>query len=54
MNTFSNESYHQAVESYIKSGGQVTICPAQRAAGAIPVSRKDTPRKPDWMSRRVA
>jgi hypothetical protein len=50
--SFTNESYRQAVESYIKAGGQVTICPSQRAAGAVPVSRKDTPRRPDWMAQR--
>jgi len=50
----SNEQYRQAVESYIKSGGQVTICPPSRAVGAVPVSRKDTPRRPDWMARKSA
>lgn len=50
----SNEQYRQAVEAYIKSGGQVTICPPQRAVGAVPVSRKDTPRRPDWVAYRVA
>jgi hypothetical protein len=52
--SFTNESYRQAVESYIKSGGQITICPTQRAVGAVPVSRKDTPRRPDWMARKSA
>lgn len=50
----SNEEYRLSIEAYIKAGGQVTICPPSRAMGAIPVSRKDTPRKPDWMSKRVA
>lgn len=52
--SFTNESYRQAVEAYIKSGGAVTICPPQRAVGAVPVSRKDTPRRPDWVAYRVA
>lgn len=50
----SNESYRQSVEDYIQSGGQITICPTKYASGAVPVSRKDTPRRPNWIMPRKA
>jgi len=52
--SFSNESYRQSVEAYIQSGGKITICPTKYALGAVPLSRKDTPRRPDWMMAKTA